>query len=249
MKILIIDDERNIHDGIVSMLHSSGLHFDAIYQAFSVDSGIETILHQSPDIVLLDVEIGKETGFDLLRRLNDYTFQLIFITAHNEYAVQAFKFSAIDFLLKPIDPDELAIGIKRAQERMREHFLSEQITILRSSLDSLKATDKKIVLRDNDSLHFVKVNDIIKCEADSSYTKVYLTGGKVLYISRTLKDYESLLAPFGFVRTHHSHIVNIHRIVRFDKNDGGCLVLESDLTAPVSQRKKEYIITLLNAGE
>ncbi|MBL7976662.1 MAG: response regulator transcription factor [Candidatus Kapabacteria bacterium] len=249
MRILIIDDEKTIQDGIVHMLHSSGLNIDAIYQAFSVDSGIETILHQSPDVVLLDVEIGKETGFDLLRRLNDYSFQLIFITAHNEYAVQAFKFSAIDFLLKPIDPEELVTGIKRAEERMKERFLSEQLSIMRGQLESLKATDKKIVLRDNDSLHFVKIHDIIKCEADSSYTKVYLINSKPLYISRTLKDYETMLAPYGFVRTHHSHIVNIHRIVRFDKNDGGGLVLEGDITAPVSQRKKEYILSILSSGE
>ncbi len=247
MKILIVDDEKMIHDGLLSMLQSCGVSIESIHQAFSVSAGIEAIQEHKPDLVLLDVEIGEEKGFDLLNRIQDYSFQLIFITAHNEYALDAFKFSAIDFLLKPIDQDELVRGLTRASERMRERFLVDQIAVLRDSLEALKVGDKKIVLRDHDSLHFVKVSDIIKCEADSSYTKVFLANAKTIVISRTLKEYETLLAPFGFVRTHHSHIVNVNRIVRFDKSDGGSLILESELSAPVSQRKREYILSMLES--
>ncbi len=247
MTVLIIDDEIAIHEGLEAMLSQSAQPIESIAHAMSVSEGYEAIVSRSPDVVFLDVEIGTERGFDVLNRLHDYSFQLIFITAHNEYALDAFKFSAIDFLLKPIDAEELERALGRARERIRERFLAEQLNVLRDSLEALKVGDKKIVLRDHDSLHFVKISDIIKCEADSSYTRVYLANSKVIVISRTLKEYETLLAPYGFVRTHHSHIVNIHRILRFDKGDGGELILEAELRAPVSQRKREHILELLES--
>lgn len=247
MTIAIVDDEKAIREGLIEMLQSSGVAITAIHQADNVADGINLLQSHAPDVLLLDVEIGKKTGFDLLRELSDYSFQLIFITAHNEYALQAFKFSAIDYLLKPVDPDELHQSIRRAEERIREHYLAQQITVLRDSLESLKSSEKKIVLRDNESLHFVRIADIIKCEAEGSYTRFFMSNAKPLLISRSLKEYESLLAPHGFVRTHHSFIVNIHRIVRFDKNNGGILILENNLSAPVSQRKKEYILSVLES--
>jgi two-component system LytT family response regulator len=189
------------------------------------------------------------TGFDLLRKLENYNFQLIFVTAHNKYAVDAFKFSAIDFLLKPIDPLDLIKSINRAIEGIKSRKIGKQIEILKESLDSLnhKAdTERKIALNDTKSIHYIKIKDIIRCEADGAYTNFFILENKKITASHTLKDYEELLNGLGFIRCHHSHMVNIARIIRFDKAEGGSLILEENHQAPVSSRKKDQVLDILS---
>ncbi len=245
MKILIIDDDELIRERVIEILTSCS-HPEDIFQAASgVSHGIECIATFQPDLVFLDIEMQDGTGFDLLKQLNEYDFQPVFITAHNKYALDAFRFSAIDYVQKPFDPEDLITALARAKESIRSRDITRQLDVLKNAIADLKSVDQKIVLRDNKSLYFIKVNDIFHCEAQGSYTTFFLLDGSKIVVSKPIKEYEHLLEPYGFIRTHHSHIVNTRRIVRLDKSDGGLIILENGHEVPISQRKWDHILELL----
>ena len=246
MKILIIDNEYEIRTILKDMVvtWAKGLH--AIEEADGVVTGLEKIAAFNPDVVLLDVEMNDGTGFELLKQLVHPMFQLIFTTAHNQYALQALKSSAIDYLLKPIDPIELNSSLEKATANIENNNLQKQLAVLMSQLSHKNDIDKQIVLKDIDKTYFIKQSDIIYCEAEGSYTKFYITNSEPIFVSRNLRSYEEILAPAGFIRTHHSCLVNPNKIKIFDrKTDSGTLILEGGYTIPVSQRKKEFVIHLL----
>lgn len=245
MKLLIIENEeavrRTIRD-IVTLFFPSIAWLE---EADGVKSGIEKINSFRPDIVLLDVEMNDGTGFDLMKQIEHPAFQLIFITAHNQYAIHAFKFSAIDYLLKPVNAGELQAAINRADENIRNRQLTKQVEVLMQQLSGKKEQEQKIVLRDSENIYFIRTNDILYCMADSMYTNFFLQDNKKIIISKPLKEYEQLLEPLHFIRTHHSYLVNTEKIIRFDKKDGGMLILEGEVEVPLSQRKKEMVLSLL----
>lgn len=245
MTALIIDNEKSIRDGLREMITTYCGSIKNVYEETGVEKGIEAIYQHNPDIVFLDVEMNDGTGFDLLRKLQQVNFGLVFITAHDKYAVEAFRFSAIDFLLKPIDRTELVASVDRVTQHRKSADLTRQLQVLQESMGTLKNSDKKIVLKDSESFHFVNVNDIIRCEADGAYTKFVISGTKKILISKVLKEYEELLAAFNFVRVHHSHLVNTQQIVRFDRADGGNLIMANGDVVPVSQRKREQLMSIL----
>lgn len=247
MKVLIIDNEEQIRIGLEKQLKSFCPQVSEIQQATGVVSGLEAIANYKPDLVFLDVEMDDGTGIELASKLESYSFQLVFITAHDKYAVNAFKLSAIDFLLKPIDAEDLINAVVRAEKNIKTKTLELQFKILQESISSIAVSDKKIVLKDNESIYFVKVSDIVRCKAEGPYTEFYLMSDQKIIISKSLKEYEDVLEPFGFVRTHHSHLINIKHISRFDKADGGVLVLDNEHVVPVTQRKRELILELLNS--
>lgn len=247
MKVLIIDNEEQIRVGLEKQLKNFCPQVSEIQQATGVVSGLAAINTYKPDLVFLDVEMDDGTGIELASKLESYSFQLVFITAHDKYAVNAFKLSAIDFLLKPIDVEDLINAVVRAEKNIKHKTLELQFKILQESISSIAVTDKKIVLKDNESIYFVKVSDIVRCKAEGPYTEFYLMSDQKIIISKSLKEYEEVLEPFGFVRTHHSHLINIKHISRFDKADGGVLVLDNEHVVPVSQRKRELILELLNS--
>jgi two-component system LytT family response regulator len=185
------------------------------------------------------------TGFDLMRQVTDPLFQLVFVTAHNKYAIEAFKFSAIDYLLKPVDPEALQLCIKKAAERMQARDLGKQIEFLLKQVSGKPDADKRIVLKDIDNVYFVKVADILFCEAEGTYTKFHFSTGKPILVSKNLKEYETILEPLGFLRTHHSYLANPGKITMYDKTDGGMLILEGGHTVPVSQRKRDTVLAIL----
>ena len=247
MRVLIIDNEEQIRIGLENQLKLFCPQVSEIKQATGVKSGLVAIKDYNPDLVFLDVEMDDGTGIELVSQLESKLFQLVFITAHNKYAMQAFKLSAIDFLLKPIDTDDLIQAVVRADLNNKKKTLELQFQVLKDSLDSIVTTnEKKIVLKDSESIYFVKVSDIVHCKAEGPYTEFYLIPQQKITISKSLKEYEELLEPYGFIRTHHSHLINIKRIIRFDKADGGTLILENKQIVPVSQRKREQIMELLN---
>ena len=196
-------------------------------------------------MVLLDVELDDGTGMDLLGLLDRIDFQLIFITAFNKYAINAFKFSAIDFLLKPFTPGELVEAFNKASQQIRISSLDEQVAVMQETLATLKSKEKKIVLKDSNAIYIVNVSDIIRCQSHGQYTEIYTEDRKML-ITRPLKEYEEMLEPYGFIRPHHSHLVNLSQIERFDKIDGGFLILKNRHEIPVSQRKKTQIIQIFD---
>lgn len=248
MKAVIIDNNKTVRDGLRAMLLKLCSQVTQIYEAGGVESGFELIVQEKPQIVFTDVEMDDGTGFDLIQKLPFRDFQLIFITAYNKYAVNAFKFSAIDFLLKPIDPIELVASVNKASESFKNRDLEQQIKLLKDNLSSInqKISDKKVALYESNIIHYIKVSDIIFCKSDASYTIFHIVGGKKIMVSRLLKEYEELFDGLGFLRTHNSYLINTQRILRFDKSDGGQLIMEEDHAVQVSTRKKEQVLEILS---
>ena len=246
MKVLIIDNEANIRAGILQMLINFCGDVSEIHEADGVATGLKKIENTNPDVVFLDVELDDGTGIDLLLKLKQINFYLVFITAHNKYALEAFKFSATDFLLKPIDMDELIKALGKIKQQLKNKYLLEQLQIMQQSLSRMAIKEKKIVLKDSNSIYFINVNDIIRCESEGQYTEFYLADSRKIVISKSLKEYEELLQPFGFIRPHHSHLINANRVLRFDKANGGNLIMETQEEIPVSHRKKTEILHILD---
>lgn len=246
MKALIIDNEQGIREVLGKMLQTYCPQITALQLAENIENGKKAINSFQPDILFLDVELDEGTGMDLLLSLDKITFQLIFITAHDKYAINAFKFSAIDFLLKPIDVEELQNSVEKAINNIKKGELINQLNVFKETINNKSYSEKRIVLRDSESIHFVSISDIIRCEADGAYTKV-ITNTKPILVSNSLKEYDEMLSPYGFIRVHHSHLINSKKIIRFDKVDGGYLIMENNDNVSVSKRKKEEIMSFINS--
>ena len=248
MKALIIDNDSSIREGLTALLKKLCPNVYEINEANGVASGIEAINRLAPDLVFLDVEMDDGTGFDLVQKLGSFNFQLVFITAYNKYAIDAFKFSAIDFLQKPIDPMDLVVSVNKAATQLKNKDLEKQVKLLEESLRHLntaKRQERKIALNDGTLIHYIKVCDIIYCKAEGSYTYFYLSGSRKIMVSKLLKEYEDLFEDFGFLRTHHSYLINMSKISKFDKKDGGQLILEENHSVLVSTRKKDQVLEIL----
>lgn len=245
MTILITDNEANLRSALKELILLSGFEYHEIIEASGVQEGIKKINTKNPDIVFLDVEMEDGTGFDLLRQISDPQFQLIFVTAHNEYAIDAFRFSAIDYLLKPVDLDKLITSLERAAANIKTKTLGKQVEVLLNQLSGKADKEKRIVLKDIENIYFIKPNDILYCMAEGTYTRFILENNKSIIVSKNLKEYENVLEPLGFLRTHHSYLVNPDKITMYDKTNGGALILEGGISVAVSQRKKETIMQVL----
>ncbi len=245
MKVLIIDDEASVRTGLKLLLERFCIGITAVTEADGVKNGLSKIDTFNPDIVLLDVEMKDGTGFDLMQQVKNPAFELIFITAHNEYAIKAFQFSAIDYLQKPVEPDALQKSISKASVNINNKNLQQQVQVLLQQLNGIQNKDRKIVLKDIENTWFIKISDILYCEAEGTYTRFFLQSKESLLVSKNLKEYEEILEPLGFVRTHHSYLANPDKIKSYDKTAGGALILEGGLTIPVSQRKKDFVLHLL----
>jgi two-component system, LytTR family, response regulator len=246
MKALIIDNEPNLRIGLKALLQAYCPQITEIGEAHGVQSGLQALTCFKPDIVLLDVEMEDGTGFDMMRQVANPSFGLIFVTAHNKYAIEAFKCSAIDYLLKPVDPEALQNSIEKAIGQLRNRDMQQQIHFLLQQISGKQEVHKRIVLKDIDNVYFIRVDDILYCEAAGTYTRFFVTGYALpILVSKNLKEYEGLLEPLGFLRTHHAYLVNPEKITLFDKTDGGSLLLEGGSAIPLSQRKKETVLAVL----
>jgi len=245
MKLLIVDNEENLLKGLKLLLENFCPEITCIETAEGVITGLEKINSFKPDILLLDVEMDDGTGFDLMKQVIAPRFQLIFITAHNQYAIQAFQFSAIDYLLKPVDPDALQKSIGKALRNIRNTNLQQQVEVLVQQLNGIQKKEQKIVLKDIDNTWFVKISDILYCEAEGTYTRFHFQNADPILVSKNLKEYEDILEPVGFLRTHHSFLANPDKIKSYDKTDGGALILEGGRPVPVSLRKKDHVMQVL----
>lgn len=248
MKTLIIDDEKQAISALKADIKFHCSDLEIVGEAYSVKDAIAKIRTLEPELIFLDIQLIDGTGFDILDAIDNSRLKVIFTTAYSQFAIKAIKFSALDYLLKPIDAEELTAAVKRARELTLPQQATEQYDILKQQTDLLHAGEKKIVLKDSKSIYFVKVADIIRCEANGSYTDVYTIDPAKIIVSKPLKELEAMLEPYGFIRTHHSHLVNLHQAKRVDKADGGTLHLNDGSSIPISQRKWEQVIQLL-AGE
>ncbi len=240
ISIAVIDDEPKARETIVNILALSPLKIHIAGEAGDIRSAFELISGKSPDLVLLDIDLPDGTGFDLLKMFDQISFKVIFITAHHEHAIRAFKFSAIDYILKPIQAVDLFRALEKTKAEIDKEEMVFKLGTLLSNLDKLK----KIVLKTAESIHIINVEQIIRCEADVNYTRFFLTGGKKLLVSKPLKEFDELLSPAGFFRTHQSHLINLEHMLRYEKTDGGYLVMDDNSAVPVSTRKKEELFRL-----
>jgi two-component system LytT family response regulator len=182
------------------------------------------------------------TGFDLLKKFEKISFRVIFITAHEEHAIKAFKFSALDYILKPITAGELLNAVEKFKDLRIKEDTGLKLSAFLSNLDKIK----KIVLKTAESIHIVNVKNIIRCESDVNYTTFYMENGEKLLVSKTLKEYADLLESSGFYRPHQSHLINLEHILRYDKSEGGHLVMADESIVPVSSRKKEELFRIFD---
>ena len=244
-KILIIDDEKPTRELIQHMLESFNLNAEIFTDGENVETGINSIEKIQPDLVLLDIQMPDGNGFDVLKRTQYKKFEVIFITAFQEFAIQAIKFSALDYILKPIDMDELKNAVKRALDSIHDKTDESQLMALQNNIQPHQK--RKIVLKTLESIHIVDIENIIRCEADKNYTSFYLVDGKRILVSRTLKDFDLMLAGHNFFRVQQSHLININYIERYDKHDGGYVVMKDGASVPLSPAKKEQFFQLLQS--
>ncbi len=246
-RVVIIDDEKRTVEIITQLLADNCHDMAVVGTAKNVEEGVELVNTVHPDIVLLDVNMPDGTGFDLLNKLEKRDFSLVFITAHDEYAIKAFKFSAIDYLLKPVVTDEFIVAMKKARDA--QLYAQKQLSF-QNLLATVAGTQKKInkiVLKTASDIFLVQIQDILYCKSEGSYTKFHLKGNKSLLVSKNLKEFESLLAEHRFFRVHHTHLINLNYIERFHRKDGGYVIMNDQTKIPVSVRKKEKLLSELSA--
>ena len=242
-KVLIIDDEKPTRELIKRMLESFNLNISIYTDGENVATGVKAIEQIEPDLVLIDIQMPDGNGFDVLKQTSYKNFQVIFITAFQEFAIQAIKFSALDYILKPIDMEELQSSITRALESITEKIDESQYSALQNNIQPQQK--KKLVLKTLESIHIVDIENIIRCEADKNYTSFYLADGKRIIVSKTLKDYDILLSGHNFFRAQQSHLINVNFIDRYDKHDGGSVIMKDGAEVPLSPAKKDQFFRLL----
>ncbi len=246
IRILIVEDEKPILDTIHSIIQDNCSNAEILGTARDISSAKELIIKTNPDLLLLDINLPDGTSFELLQQIENPDFKVIFITAFEEYAIKAIKLSALDYLVKPVDPIELIESINKAEETINKSNNELKLNALLSNVKNLSEKPKKIILNTAESMHLIDVQDIIRCESDGAYTRLFINDGKKIMISKVLKDYEDLLQDCGFMRIHKSHIVNLNYIDRFEKADGGYLILKDQSSVPVSFRKKDQLIKMFD---
>jgi two-component system LytT family response regulator len=241
MKAIIIDDEKSNIENLTILLDKYCPQIDLLGTAMEIDTAIELITFYQPDVLFLDIQLGHQSGFDLLRMLPVKNFEVIFITAFDLYGIEAIKFAALDYLLKPVAIPELMVAVNKAEEKVLARERNQQLTFLLSHIKNDGLKPSKIALQQLHEIRYVEVADIVRCEADNSYTSFYLITGDRIVVSRSIKEYTDLLKPIGFLRTHQSHMVNIIYIKSWIKEDGGALLLVNGDKIPVSKPNKSSV--------
>jgi two-component system, LytTR family, response regulator len=245
LKAVIIDDEPHAREKLKLLLERYCADVSIAGSAKDATEGLDLIRRLNPDLVFLDIEMPVLTGFDLLKELGQIDFEIIFTTAHDHYAIKAIKFSALDYLLKPIDLDQLREAVQKAAERKEAKKSVLQYQVLKANLEKQHTAMEQLAVPAQTGMIFIKTGDIVYCEADSNYTKIFLLNKQKIVSSRTLKEYEELLTDNGFIRIHHSYLVNKSHVREYIKGEGGQVIMKEGSALPVSRRKKEEVMAKL----
>lgn len=243
MRAVIIDDEASVRESTLTLLSIYCPDVEVIGQASGVKDGIRLIKDLKPDLAFLDVEMSDGTGFDVVYSFRERDFAVIFITGHNEYAVKAFRLSAIDYILKPLDPEDLEEAVNKARANYQAGLMGLQMKALESNLS--ENSIQRLLLKDAEKIYLISVDEIIRCESDDNYTRFYLTQERKIMVSTTLKEYETLLTGRDFFRCHQSHLINLNYFDHYDKREGGSVVMKDGSILPVSVRRKDLLIKAL----
>src|SRR5690554_2317889 len=241
MRAILIDDEKSNLENLQTLLEKHCPQITIVATAQNVSDSVNAIEKYLPDLVFLDIQMGKQTGFDVLKLLPSRNFEVVFVTAYDQYGIQAVKFAALDYLLKPIDIEELMSAVNKAERKLATQMQTSQLDFLLQQLKKPEASVSKIALPMQSEIRYVPLPDIIRCEADSTYTHFFLSSGEKILVSKSLKEYADLLRPNGFLRTHQSHLVNPKYVKSWLKEDGGILLLLSGEKIPVSKPNKDPV--------
>lgn len=245
IRTIIVDDEPRARESLRLILNKFFPDFDIVGEASGVEEAFNVITKEKPKVVFLDIKMPDGSGFDLLKKFQQIDFRVIFVTAFEEYALDAIKFSAFDYILKPVNTNEIRETIAKLNIDLNQN--DDIVLKMKAFFENMegKQNQKKIVLKTAESIHLVALSSIVRCESDCNYTRVYFDNQPKILISKSLKYFEDLLTNYGFIRVHQSHLVNLNFVSRIDKVDGGVLVFYDGTQVPVSVRKREQLFKLI----
>jgi len=248
LKTVLIDDESDALSVLRSLLNKYCPNIDIVGEAQNVADGVYLIRQSQPQVVLLDIQLGNNSGFDVLDKFINPSFYVIFVTAYDDFALKAFQYNAMDYLLKPIDPTTLTKAIDKAQNTFRKEVqLQQQVRNLMEGVQS--GTFERLALTTAEGIEFVEIKEILYLQSDVNYTHFFLSNGEQILVSKSLKEYDSLLAGANFFRIHQSYLVNIQYVKKILKEDGGIVQLKNNVQLPISRRKKEaFLKRLMEVG-
>lgn len=246
IQTVIIDDERNNIENLEGLLQQYCTQVHILGVATNADDGIVLIKNLQPKLVFLDIQMPEKTGFEMLKELQEYSFEIILITAYDQYGIQAIKFSAVDYLLKPVNIEELKAAVLKAERRIKDKMQNRELeNLLQLIKNREQKSTHKLALPTLKETRFVNPGEIIRAESSNAYTSFFLSSGEKIVVSKPIYEYEELLADFGFLRCHQSHLVNREYIKSWVKEDGGYLILENGNEIPISRSKKDNVTQAL----
>ncbi|MDN5211479.1 LytTR family DNA-binding domain-containing protein [Fulvivirgaceae bacterium BMA12] len=248
LRIIIVEDELHSRESLRNLVNDYCEDVEVVAVAESVEEGLEKIISHKPDLLFLDIEMQTGTGFDLLEQSKNFSFEVIFTTAFEHYALKAIKFSAIDYLLKPIDVEELQAAVVKVQKKKDTLTQNKKLINLLSNIQNTDSKQHKITLATSEGLEFINVTDIIFCEANGSYTNFHLKQEKNLIVSKHLKEYENLLNEYNFLRVHQSYLINLAEVEKFVKSNGGYIIMKGGEQVSISHKKKEEFVLKMSEG-
>lgn len=242
-RTLIVDDEAKGRKSLRAMLNLLNAPIESIDEAASVEEAVLKIESSKPELVFLDIMLQKGTGFDVLEALQDRDFKLIFVTAYNDYALKAFRYAAVDYITKPIVPEELEEALNRLNPQ-DDSNLEDKLEALLANRKGLE----RLALHDAQGISLVRVKDILYCHAQNNYTEFHIANRKPILVSKTLKEYDDILKDEGFFRVHQSYLINLDQVSQFQKQDGGYVKMSDGNLIGVARRKKEELLKQLLGG-
>lgn len=242
MKAVIIDDLSEAREALKQDIKEYTPQIEILGEADGVLTGAKLVKEQKPDILFLDIQMNDGDGFDLLDIIDHEKYKVIFTTSSDSYAIKAFKFSAVDYLLKPIDPDELVSAVEKIDTSTVK---DENMDVLMETLKSSNRP-KRVVLVTQDRIFVKDIEEIVRCESNVNYTWFYLLDGSKILVSKTLKEYDKMLSDHNFYRVHQSHLINATYIKEYVKSDGGYLLMKDGSSVPVSTRRKQEVMDMLS---
>lgn len=243
---IIIDDETNSRNALRQKISKYCTDVLIISECENGEEGIKNIETQKPDIVFLDVEMPRMNGFTMLQQLKNKDFEVIFITAYDHYAIKAIKFSALDYLLKPVEVEDLKTAVEKATQKGKQIKGNNRVELLLQNFLEEKAAHQRIAISSMEGLQFVPTDDIIYLEANSNYTIFYINGNRKITATKTLKDFEDILPASLFIRIHHSYLINKNGIEKYIKGEGGQVVMKNGVVLDVARRKKEEFLKAID---
>ncbi|MGI9551487.1 MAG: LytR/AlgR family response regulator transcription factor [Aurantibacter sp.] len=246
IKAIIIDDEQHGRQSLQRALERCCPEVAILESCESPEIGIEAIQSLHPDLVFLDIQMPNMSGFDLLQKISPIDFEVIFVTSYDQYAIKAIKFSALDYLVKPVDQSDLIHAIHRAKERLQKKKSRHSYQSVLNNIHFKSGKIEKLAIPTLDGIDFFRTDDIIYCHADGSYTILHLSNNQQQLISKNLKDFENLLTSSGFCRVHNSSLINMKHVQKYIKGDGGYVLLTENHKVDISRRRKDVFLGMLD---